>query len=138
MNLKQKIAPPMTEPLDVTTFEGFEQEIATLRKDAADASGPGPDTYGKKGGAVNLLPGNSLPPGPQDNPPLPEDPINPSHYRRHPSGVECIEIARHMNFNAGNAIKYLWRYLDKGDPVENLKKAQWYIEDEINRLRGKL
>lgn len=65
-----------------------------------------------------------------------EDAINPSHYRRHPSGIECIEVVRHCNFNIGNSIKYLWRYLDKGDPVENLKKAQWYIDDEIRRLQG--
>lgn len=72
---------------------------------------------------------------PEDAPPvLAEDPINPSHYRRHPSGIECIEVTRHMNFNVGNAIKYLWRYIDKGDPVENLKKAQWYLDDEIRRL----
>jgi hypothetical protein len=68
---------------------------------------------------------------------IPEDTINPSHYRRHPSGIECIEVTRHMNFNVGNAIKYLWRYLDKGDPIENLQKAQWYISDEIARLQGK-
>jgi len=67
-------------------------------------------------------------------PPLEEDQINPSHYRRHPSGVECIEITRHLNFNVGNAIKYIWRYQDKGDPIENLKKAQWYLNDEIVRL----
>ena len=65
-----------------------------------------------------------------------EDPINPSHYRRHPSGIECIEITRHLNFNVGNAIKYIWRYQDKGDAVENLKKAQWYLDDEIRRLQG--
>lgn len=64
------------------------------------------------------------------------DPVNPSHYRKHPSGIECIEVTRHMNFNVGNAIKYLWRYMDKGDPIENLKKAQWYIDDEIRRLQG--
>ncbi len=73
----------------------------------------------------------------QIQPPIPEDPINPSHYRKHPSGIECIEVTRHMNFNVGNAIKYLWRYMDKGDPVENLKKAQWYLDDEIRRLGGK-
>lgn len=65
-----------------------------------------------------------------------EDAINPSHYRKHPSGIECIEITRHLNFNVGNAIKYLWRYQDKGNPVENLQKAQWYIDDEIRRLQG--
>ena len=64
------------------------------------------------------------------------DPINPSHYRKHPSGIECIEVTRHMNFNTGNAIKYIWRYLDKGDAIENLKKAQWYLDDEIRRLEG--
>jgi Protein of unknwon function (DUF3310) len=66
----------------------------------------------------------------------PEDAINPSHYRKHPSGIECIEVTRHMNFNTGNAIKYIWRYLDKGDPIENLQKAQWYLDDEIRRLQG--
>jgi hypothetical protein len=67
---------------------------------------------------------------------VPEDVINPAHYRKHPSGIECIEVTRHMNFNVGNAIKYLWRYMDKGDPVEHLQKAQWYIDDEIRRLQG--
>lgn len=66
--------------------------------------------------------------------PIAEDAINPAHYRKHPSGIECIEVTRHMTFNAGNAIKYIWRHLDKGDPIENLKKAQWYINDEIARL----
>lgn len=65
-----------------------------------------------------------------------EDAINPAHYRKHPSGIECIEVTRYMNFNVGNAIKYLWRYMDKGDPIENLQKAQWYIDDEIRRLQG--
>jgi hypothetical protein len=77
------------------------------------------------------------PPRTEDAPEAPAgDPINPPHYRSHPSGIECIEITRHMNFNVGNAIKYLWRYMDKGDPIENLKKAQWYIDDEIRRLQG--
>lgn len=59
---------------------------------------------------------------------------HPPHYNSHPSGVECIQITEHMNFCIGNAIKYLWRHADKGDPVENLKKAKWYIEREIARL----
>ena len=59
------------------------------------------------------------------------DAINPGHYRGHPSGVECIQITEHMNFNLGNAVKYIWRADEKGDPVENLKKARWYIDREI-------
>lgn len=65
-----------------------------------------------------------------------KDPINPAHYRDHPSGVECITITQHENFCIGNAIKYLWRRrkkdLDK--EVEDLKKAVWYIQQEIVRL----
>lgn len=34
---------------------------------------------------------------------------HPSHYNKHPSGVECISITEWFNFNIGNAIKYLWR-----------------------------
>ncbi len=61
---------------------------------------------------------------------------HPAHYTRHPSGVECIQITRHMNFNIGNAIKYLWRSNEKGKTIEDLQKAAWYINDEINRLKG--
>lgn len=58
---------------------------------------------------------------------------NPKHYTSHPSGIECIEVTRHMNFNLGNAIKYLWRADLKNDAIEDLHKAIWYIKDEINR-----
>ena len=58
---------------------------------------------------------------------------HPPHYKSHPSGVECIEITRHMNFNVGNAVKYLWRAGLKGDVIEDLRKAAWYIADEINK-----
>jgi len=65
------------------------------------------------------------------------DPINrPTHYTSHPSGIECIQVTEHMNFNRGNAVKYIWRADDKGDPVENLRKAAWYIAREIARLGG--
>ena len=47
---------------------------------------------------------------------------HPPHYKNHPSGVECIEITRHMNFNLGNAVKYIWRVGLKGDALEDLKK----------------
>lgn len=56
---------------------------------------------------------------------------HPVHYTSHPSGVECIQITEHMNFNVGNAIKYLWRCDQKGKHLEDLKKARWYIDREI-------
>lgn len=64
---------------------------------------------------------------------------HPPHYTTDPSGVECIEITRHRNFNIGNAIKYLWRAGIKDDSkqIEDLKKAIFYINDEINRLESR-
>jgi len=62
------------------------------------------------------------------------DTIEPDHYRKHPSGVDCIEITEHMNFNLGNAYKYIWRAGLKGEEIEDLQKAAWYIEREIKRL----
>jgi hypothetical protein len=41
-----------------------------------------------------------------------------------------------MNFCLGNAIKYLWRAGEKGDVIEDLKKARWYVDREIQRLEG--
>lgn len=61
------------------------------------------------------------------------DPVNhPAHYTQHPSGVECIQITEHYSFCVGNAIKYLWR-ADLKDGLQDLKKALWYIQREIER-----
>lgn len=74
------------------------------------------------------------------------DQINhPKHYTSDPSGIECIDITRHRNFNIGNAIKYLWRAGLKEDKdrklidkqIEDLNKAVWYLVDEIHRLGGR-
>lgn len=62
------------------------------------------------------------------------DTINPQHYRDHPSGIECIQVTEHMGYCIGNAIKYLWRAGKKGPAIEDLKKAAWYINREIERL----
>ena len=58
---------------------------------------------------------------------------HPPHYTSSVSGIECIDVVEHMNFCVGNAIKYLWRCDLKDDPIENLRKAIWYIEREIKR-----
>jgi len=57
----------------------------------------------------------------------------PPHYTEHPSGIECIQVTEHMGFNLGNAIKYIWRCDLKKDAIEDLKKAKWYIEREIDK-----
>lgn len=65
----------------------------------------------------------------------PHDPVNhPKHYTAHPSGVECIQITEHMNFNLGNAVKYIWRAGEKLNRLEDLKKARWYLDREISRI----
>lgn len=53
---------------------------------------------------------------------------HPAHYQ-HPSGVECIDIVRHMSLNLGNAVKYLWRAGKKGCAATDLRKAAWYLRD---------
>lgn len=61
---------------------------------------------------------------------------HPSHYNAHPAGIECIDVVEEMGFNVGNAIKYLWRAgLKPGvDATEDLQKAGWYVQREIDRL----
>lgn len=62
------------------------------------------------------------------------DPVNhPAHYTAHPSGVECIAITEHMNFCLGNAVKYIWRADLKRDAIEDLRKAVFYLNREIDR-----
>lgn len=56
---------------------------------------------------------------------------HPPHYTSHPSGIECIQITEHMGFCLGNAVKYIWRADLKGAGVEDLKKAAFYIQREI-------
>ncbi len=56
---------------------------------------------------------------------------HPPHYTNHPSGVECIQITRHMGYNLGNAMKYIWRCDLKKDAIEDLQKAIFYLQDEI-------
>ncbi len=70
--------------------------------------------------------------------PTSPDPVNhPPHYTSHPSGVECITVARHFSFNLGNVLKYIWRAALKGATLEDLKKARWYLDDEIKQMEKK-
>lgn len=65
-------------------------------------------------------------------PPTHHNPVEmPSHYTHLP--VECIDVTEHFNFCMGNALKYIWRADHKGKPIEDLKKAVWYLQREIER-----
>ena len=69
------------------------------------------------------------------------DPVNhPSHYTSSPAScsgcglsIECIQVTEHMGFNLGNAMKYVWRADLKADAIQDLRKAAWYIEREIQK-----
>jgi hypothetical protein len=69
---------------------------------------------------------------------------HPSHYTwlEDICGIEVIDITRHMNFNLGNVIKYVLRAGHKNEEgmssddkkIEDLRKAVFYLNDEIKRL----
>lgn len=76
---------------------------------------------------------------------LTKDPVNhPTHYTTSPAKckkcgeqIECIDITEHMSFCLGNAFKYIWRCDMKGVPVEDLQKAVWYVQREIDKRKKK-
>jgi hypothetical protein len=63
------------------------------------------------------------------------DNINhPPHYNH--GKIEAIEVIEDwkLGFNDGNAVKYISRHRHKGTPLDDLKKARWYLDREIGRL----
>lgn len=66
----------------------------------------------------------------------PEMVHHPKHYNSHPANIECIDVIEHMTLNIGNAVKYCWRAGLKSDKthIEDLKKAIWYLQREVERL----
>lgn len=130
----------LAEPLDVTKLE---EEVSTLVGRGSS------DPYAPPLRRAHFRLDRRLPePRLEDHPEVAEltgaenatqahDSVNhPQHYTAHPSGVECITITEWMNFNLGNAMKYIWRANDKGATIEDLKKARWYLDREIARLEG--
>ena len=66
---------------------------------------------------------------------------NPSHYNQ--GGIEAIEGIEasmapeaYAGYLKGNIMKYLWRYEKKAKPIEDLKKAQWYLARLIETIEG--
>lgn len=72
---------------------------------------------------------------------------HPSHYTwlKDLCGIEVIDITRHLDFDTGNAIKYLLRcgykseegYSNTEKAIEDLRKAIFYINDKIQMLESK-
>jgi hypothetical protein len=61
----------------------------------------------------------------------------PPHYMQ--GGIECIEVLEALglaeHYCHGNAIKYLWRLKEKGKPLEDARKARWYVDRLIGYLQ---
>jgi len=65
--------------------------------------------------------------------PAVNDPVNnPSHYRQL-EGFEVIDISEQLDFLLGNVIKYVLRAPYKGEYVQDLEKAIWYLQRAISR-----
>ena len=63
------------------------------------------------------------------------DPVNhPSHHTQY-LGLEVIDLTEQMNFNKGNAVKYITRSGFKSDEILDLEKAAWYIARESSRVK---
>jgi len=68
-----------------------------------------------------------------------KDNINPNHYQR--DGMECIEaieaavqnLSGAEAYATGSAIKYLWRWKEKGG-IDDLNKAKWFIQKMVDHL----
>ncbi|MFG3582584.1 DUF3310 domain-containing protein [Streptomyces sp. NPDC047990] len=90
---------------------------------------------------VQFGPGNTLCFSAEELSPIAEapesDPVNhPSHYTWLPNGIEVIDITKHFSFTLGNALKYIMRAGHKGNTLEDLKKAVWYLEHEIKAMEA--
>ena len=68
--------------------------------------------------------------------PIKADPVNhPAHYLA--GGIETIDFieAKRLGYNLGNVVKYITRSGLKGNQLEDLRKAQWYLSREIATLK---
>jgi len=66
---------------------------------------------------------------------LAKDNVNhPAHYKT--GGIETIDFieAKSLSYNLGNVVKYITRADYKGNKIEDLKKAQWYLNRELSNL----
>ena len=65
------------------------------------------------------------------------DPVNhPEHYKT--GGIETIDFieAKNLGYNLGNVVKYITRADHKGNRLQDLQKAQWYLNREINKAQA--
>ena len=113
----------------VTRRAGAPQERSALRQSAEQSGTVGQESAGRgESKGLGEMGGRNI------GEVQVHDSVNhPRHYTDHKSGIECIQITEHMGFCLGNAVKYIWRADLKGDAIEDLSKARWYIDREIEK-----
>lgn len=68
--------------------------------------------------------------------PAPDNVNHPAHYKV--GGIETIDFieAKKLSYNLGNVVKYITRADHKGNAIEDLQKARWYLNREIANHTG--
>lgn len=67
--------------------------------------------------------------------------VNPQHYQGFSNGAQPVDIAEHLSGNGAQALKYIARSTridggNKGEVLQDLQKAKYFIEREIKRLES--
>ena len=62
---------------------------------------------------------------------------HPQHYGGNDNTYEAIKVIEHyeLNFHLGNTVKYILRAGKKDDRLQDLKKAMWYLQREIDKIK---
>lgn len=102
-----------------------------------------PDEDGISGGRVDIL-ASTIEDGMSQAPKgYDKDVEHPAHYAPN-GGVECIDVIKQVlspeqfqGFLIGNVIKYVFRHRAKGKPLQDLKKAEWYLSRAIKETEGR-
>lgn len=107
--------------------------IYTLRAKAKSAATKGVKAV--KRGRPRQMPSTLVPNAVMSMAVYADDVVNhPSHYKV--GGIETIDFieAKELDYHLGNVVKYISRADHKDEKLENLKKAQWYLNRAVSNL----
>ena len=62
---------------------------------------------------------------------------NVNHPKHYNEGLEAIDVIESwdLNFNVGNVIKYMLRAAHKGEEIQDLEKAKWYLDRHLENIK---
>jgi uncharacterized protein DUF3310 len=64
--------------------------------------------------------------------------VNPAHYQKHPSGLQCVQVTEHMPANVAAVFKYFWRagLKESAPTIDDARKATWYANRQLILMGG--